>query len=192
MSIETFADLRVWFRERLEAALGERRLGAGEGTRAYLVDLLARVGLGQENDALKRPLALQLAEARNAERAPERLRLYRALGDDALYLRGFCADHLDHRGITTEYVATLGEAAYDQAGELSLGSAGHVYRELARKFEPFADALDDVREGTALRTPSDIVRLYDKWNRTHSPKIAERLSAEGVFPTLGSPPKAVH
>lgn len=190
MSIETFGDLRGWFRERLEAALGRRQLAAGEATRAYLVDLLARVGLGQENDALSRPLALQLAEARAAERA-ERVRLYRALGDDALYLRGFCADHLDHRGITTEYVATLGETAYGQAGDLTLGSASEVYRELAHKFERFADALDDVREGTTLRTPSDIVRLYDKWTRTHSPKIAERLTAEGVFPsTFPSPLRA--
>lgn len=190
MSIETFADLRGWFRERLEAALGQRGIGAGEGTRAYLVDLLARVGVGGENDALKRPLALQLAEARNAERA-ERFRLYRALGDDALFLRGFCADHLDHRGITTEYVATLGETAYGQAGDLALGSASDVYRELARKFEPFAEALDDVREGTALRTPTDIVRLYDKWTKTRSPRIAERLSAEGVFPTLAAT-RSVH
>jgi hypothetical protein len=189
MSIETFADLRGWFRERLEAALGDRGVAAQEATRAYLVDLLARVGLGKENAALNRPLALQLVEARNAEGDGERFRLYRALGDDALYLRGFCAEHLDHRGITTDYVATLGEAAYDQAGELALGGS-EVYRELSRKFEPFADALDDVREGTALRTPSEIVRLYDRWTRTRSPKIAERLSAEGVFPTLT--PKAVH
>jgi hypothetical protein len=191
MGVETFADLRTWFRGRLEEALGRRGVGAGEGTRAYLVDLLARVGLGEENDALSRPLALQLAEARNAERS-ERLRLYRGLGDDALYLRGFCADHLDHRGITTEYVATLGETAYGQAGDLSLGSAGEVYRELSRKFEPFAEALDDVREGTVLRTPTDIVRLYEKWTRTRSPKIAERLSAEGVFPTMGLATKLVH
>jgi len=191
MSIETFGDLRGWFRERLEAALGDRGLAAQESTRAYLVDLLARVGLGKENAALSRPLALQLAEARAAERDAERFRLYRALGDDALYLRGFCAEHLDHRGITTDYVATLGEAAYDQAGELALGSAGEIYRELSRKFEPFANALDDVREGTALRTPSDIVRLYDRWTRTRSPRIAERLSAEGVFPSMITP-KAVH
>jgi hypothetical protein len=192
MSIETFGDLRGWFRERLEAALGQRGVGAGEATRAYLVDLLARVGLGHENANLGRPLAFLLAEARSAERAPERLRLYRALGDDALYLRGFCADHLDHRGITTEYVATLGETAYDSAGDLALGSAGLVFHELARKFEPIAEALDDVREGTALRTPQDIVRLYDKWTRTRSPRIAERLTAEGVFPTLGAPSKVTH
>jgi hypothetical protein len=189
MSIETFADLRGWFRERLEAALGDRGLAAEEATRAYLVDLLARVGLGKENAALSRPLAIQLAEARSAE-GGDRFRLYRALGDDALYLRGFCAEHLDHRGITTDYVATLGEAAYDHAGDLALGG-GEVYRELSRKFEPFAEALDDVREGTALRTPSDIVRLYDRWTRTRSPKIAERLSAEGVFPAMLTP-KAVH
>jgi hypothetical protein len=188
MGIETFSDLRGWFREQLDGALRKRGTEAGEGTRAYLVDLLSRVGLGQSPEALKTPLAIQLAEARSSVSPPDRLRRFRALGDDALYLRGFCADHLDHRGITTEYVATLGEAAYDQAGDLAwsrseLGSSG-VYRELSRRFEALADAIDDVRESTAMRTPTEVLRLYEKWNRTHSPKIAERLSAEGLFPAM--------
>lgn len=196
MSIETFADLGAWFHEQLDAALARRGVQAGDGTRAYLVDLLARMGVGHDPSSLRTPLAIQLAEARAVPSGAERLRRFRALGDDALYLRGFCTDHLAHRGISTEYVATLGEAAYDHAGELARRSAGRgvgdVYRELARKFACLAEALDEIRESTVFRTPGDVVRLYDRWQKTHSPRLAERLSEEGVFPSLTPKNLAVH
>ncbi|MCZ7687217.1 MAG: hypothetical protein M5U28_54170 [Sandaracinaceae bacterium] len=38
-----------------------------------------------------------------------------------------------------------------------------------------------------MRTPQDIVKLYDRWRRTRSPRLAERLRAEGVFPTGEGP-----
>lgn len=196
MSIETFADLSPWFEQQLDEALTRRGVTAGERTRAYLVDLLARVGVGRDPDVLKTPLAIQLAEARSVMGEAERLRRFRALGDDALYLRGFCTEHLEHRGISAEYVATLGEAAYVQAGALATRSAGRgvseVYRELARKFAGLAEALDEIRESTVFRTPRDIVRLYDRWLKTHSPRIAERLTEEGVFPSLAPRTGVVH
>lgn len=196
LSIETFADLGSWFDQQLDTALARRGVEAGEGTRAYLVDLLERMGVGHDPDSLRTPLAIQLAEARAVTAQAERLRRFRALGDDALYLRGFCTEHLEHRGISAEYVATLGEAAYDQAGELAQRSAargvGDVYRELARKFACLAEALDELRESTVFRTPGDVVRLYDRWLKTHSPRIAERLSEEGVFPALAAKTRVVH
>jgi hypothetical protein len=195
MSIETFADLSGWFHDQLDAALARRGVEAGDGARAYLVDLMARMGAGHDPGSLRTPLAIQLAEAR-AVSGGERLRRFRALGDEALYLGGFCSDHLEHRGISTEYVATLGEAAYDHAGELAIRSAerrvGEVYRELARKFACLAAALDELRESTVFRTPRDVVRLYDRWQKTHSPRLAERLSEEGVFPALGPKNLVVH
>jgi hypothetical protein len=196
MSIETFADLGGWFHEQLDAALTRRGVQAGDGTRAYLADLLARMGLEHDPDSLRTPLAIQLAEARAIPTGAERLRRFRALGDDALYLRGFCTEHLEHRGISAAYVATLGEAAYDHAGELARRSAarsvGEVYGELARKFALLAAALDEIRESTALRTPGDVIRLYDRWQKTHSPRLAERLTEEGVFPSLGPKNLVVH
>jgi len=37
---------------------------------------------------------------------------------------------------------------------------------------------------TSLRTPQDIVRLYDRWRQGRSVAIAERLAAAGVFPQV--------
>ena len=190
--IETFADLRFWFREQLEAALERKRVDASESTRAYLVELLSALGIGRRRTPGQRPLALQLADARDAGDGLERLRIYRALGDEALCLSGFFSDHLEGRGLSAGYVVAMGGGAYESAGVLALQSAREaprvgVYRELSRKFVPFAQVLDEVRESTTMRTPQDIVKLYDKWRRTGSPRLAERLSAEGVHPSVGAP-----
>lgn len=187
MSIETFVDLRDWFRERLDAVMERESVGATHGARLYLIELLARAGV-KPSAGNGRPLAMQLAEARECV-GPEQLARYRAMGDDALYLAGFFAEHLEARGLSPTYVATMGGTAYEAASVLATRSAteavrSDVYRELATQFEPFSRVLDEVRESTALRTPQDIVRLYDKWRRTGSPRIAERLTREGVYPTV--------
>lgn len=183
MTIEKSEDLRGWFRERLAQALERRGVDASHTTRLYLVELLHR----PPSDALERPLALQLADAAEAT-GIERLRLLRELGDAALYLSGFFADHLERRGVTRRYSVAMGERAYASAGALSALSPAeaarrHVYDELADAFEGFVLAFDELRESTALRTPQDIVKLYDRWRRTRSPQLAERLREEGVFPT---------
>lgn len=207
MTIETFVDLRGWFHERLEACLSKRGERAADETQLYLVELLAVRGLrAAPSKALSagfplgkelcgRPLAMILAEAATAE-GEDRLRLFRGLGDEALYTAGFFSDHLEHRGITEDYVVRMGGGAYDTASKLAERSPSEavrteVYRELGERFVTFAHVLDDVKESTAFRTPQDIVRLYDKWRRTGSPRIAERLSAEGVYPGREAKP-ALH
>jgi hypothetical protein len=189
MSIETFVDLRSWFHERLTGCMASRGLAARDETTLYLVELLSSAGLGAagSRDSLcGRPLAMILAEAAEAD-GIERLRLFRTLGDEALYVSGFFGDHLERRGVSASYVSRLGTQAYEVAGELAERTPqelvrASVYRELAELFAPLTGVLDDVRESTAMRTPQDIVRLYDKWRRTGSPRIAARLTAEGVYP----------
>lgn len=190
MTIEMRGDLRAWFMERLSNALDRRGLPASPTTRVYLVEVLHGFATGPAADALARPLALQLADAAEAGGA-ERIRRLRALGDAALYLTGFFADHLERRGITRRYTVTMGEQAYSSAGVLAATAPSEAvrrqaYTELARTFEGFVATFDDLREMTTLRTPQDIVKLYDRWRRTRSPQIAERLREEGVFPTDAS------
>ena len=78
-------------------------------------------------------------------------------------------------------------AAISRRGDLASGSGlEDAYPELAEAFDLLARALDDVRETTALRTPQDIVRLYERWRRTGSPLLADRLREEGVYPVKGA------
>jgi hypothetical protein len=195
--IETFLDLGLWFRERLEDALDRRGVQADEGTRSYLVELMSSVGAGRRQAPGAVPLALQLAEAHSAPSTADRVRLYRAVGDEALCMTGFFADHLERRGVSADYVRHMGGGAYESAALLaaqapSVSPQSPTFRQLARRFDTFAAVLDEVRESTVLRTPQDIVRLYDRWRRTRSPRLAERLCAEGVMPVAAGEDTMVH
>lgn len=196
MTIEMSADLREWFRVRLAEALERRGIATSERARVYLVELLHGYAVDPRPEALARPLALQLADAAEAN-GPEKIRLLRGMGDAALYLSGFFADHLERRGVTLRYSVAMGERAYSSAGALAAFSPTEaprrdIYAELAEAFEDLVQAFDELRESTALRTPQDIVKLYDKWRRTRSPQLAERLREEGVFPTDPVPGRVLH
>lgn len=187
--IEAQADLKGFFHERLGVALGRHGVRAADATRVYLVHLLSDLGATTDAVLLERPLALQLADASEAA-GREKLRRYRALGDTSLAVGGLFVEQLDRRGITPDYVASLGGRGYRSAAELArLGGAGDsllsfVCDDLASNFAAYVRVLGDVKETTSMRTPQDIVRLYDRWRKGGSVAIAERLVAAGVFPQV--------
>jgi hypothetical protein len=188
MTVEAHPDMRAFFRDRLLEALERRMMRVPEITEFYLVQLLARhVRATSELDPT-RTLVERLLEAESSP-ANDRLTRYREMGDAALYACGFFGDHLDRRGISRDYVATMGGRAYHAAHDLSrwgsdrdIATFAEVFEELAREFAAYATVLDEVRELTAMRTPQDIVRLYDRWRKTRSPSVAERLRQAGLFP----------
>ena len=114
----------------------------------------------------------------------------RSLGDSALYSCGFFGESLERRGVSRSYVVSMGGRAYTAASGLPAPRGTEVgprvFQELTMKFHAFSQVLDDVRECTAMRTPQDIVRLYERWKKNQSPLLAERLEQEGVFPQSGS------
>ncbi len=186
--IETHGDIRGWFHEKVRSAISRLSLRVTAETEHYLVDLLAdRQRLATPDE----PLVQQWARALEAEDPRDRLRHFRDTGDAALYTCGFFADHLETRGMSEDYFIGMGGRAYRAASTLC-PRRGRVYDELATGFERMVLLLDEVREETVLRTPQDIVRLYDKWRRTGSPKVAARLHQAGVFPTVPRPDAVKH
>jgi hypothetical protein len=184
MTIELSADPTGFFHERLREALERRHMNLSEPTEVYLVHLLTGFVHITADEALERPLVERMAHALEAPSTTESFRRFRALGDNALYISGFFSDHLDRRGVSRGYVVAMGGRAYVAASSFG----GDLFEELAESFDTLAQVLDEVRETTSLRTPQDIVRLYERWRRTKSPALAERLEAEGVFPQ-GAPKK---
>ncbi len=186
--IETHGDIRGWFHQKVRTAMSRLSLSVTAETEHYLVDLLAeRQRLATPDE----PLVQQWARALEADDPRERLRRFRDTGDAALYTCGFFADHLETRGVSEAYFIGMGGRAYRAASTLCARRAG-VYDELASGFERMVALLDEVREETVLKTPQDIVRLYDKWRRTGSSKIAARLHEAGVFPTVPRPDVVTH
>jgi hypothetical protein len=60
---------------------------------------------------------------------------------------------------------------------------GQVYAELATKFMPMVDALGEVSDSGRVFSEADILRLYEIWLRTGSPRAREQLGKLGVQAT---------
>jgi hypothetical protein len=199
-----------YFRAVVVEAIRGRNVAASEAAAGYLVGLLcdyAHPGDDAES-TLNRPITFLLREAMEAP-APERFRRLRALGDGVLYAVGFFAGHVEQSGVDRSYVLNVGATAYDHAASMlrvgRASAAGHprerapgsrpsvaapdVLGELAEKFERFADVLSDVADGTLARGARDersVLKLYERWLRTGSDRLADELGARGLIPTRGT------
>ena len=69
-------------------------------------------------------------------------------------------------------------------------TAGHdVFGELAEKFGTFVVVLSDVADITvAMGTESSrgLLKVYERWLKTGSDRLATALTSRGVVPTRGS------
>ena len=173
-----------YFKELVESALARQHLQAGDLTEYYLVNLLcqyirldARNGISDHAE----PLALRLARALDSGGLEQRTRL-RSLGDFSLFMSGFFADSFRGRSIDVDYYKSMGEYAYGSLSRSDDDAFAEVFAELARKFVGYMDVLSDISERTALTTSADVLRLYEKWLRTGSPRDGRRLIERGVLP----------
>jgi len=181
-----------FFREQLERAMEHQRIATSAFTQYYLVNLLVAGVRGEpllprEAGYDETPLALMYVRALQASRA-ERGRLWRALGDNALFVAGFFSDSLAGKLVDFEYYRALGGRAYAQLSrEDSLARFGpEVFGELAERFAQFADLLSEVSENTRLDGSNrSILDLYERWQRTHSQRAARLLAERGLAPLQG-------
>ena len=180
-----------YFKELVESALSRQQLRANELTSYYLVDLLCRfVGPGHQipwGDDAGEPLALRLGRALDSGGLEQRARL-RNLGDFSLFMSGFFSDSLKRRAVDVDYYVSMGEYAYGSLGRRDADALGDVFSELARKFVPFMDVLSDVSGQAGIKSSVDVLRLYEKWLRTGSPRDGRRLADQGILPnaSIGS------
>jgi hypothetical protein len=180
-----------YFRELVEAALARQQLRANELTSYYLVDLLCRFVRPDQripyNDDSTQPLALRLVRALESGGLEQRARL-RNLGDFSLFMTGFFSDSLRRQVVDVDYYVTMGEYAYGSLSRRDPDAYAEVFSDLARNFVPFTDVLADISEQTSTRSSLDVLRLYEKWLRTGSPRDGQRLADRGIIPnaSIGS------
>lgn len=192
--VEACVDVRAFFREQVSEALRSLDVTTAEGTAWYLVELLAGYAVSEKVHEVSSPFVELLTEALEATGA-ERVYRLRNLGDAALFVSGFLPDSYERRGVTHPYVVSMGARAY---GEVSRAARGerHAHRflfeELADRFEAFARVLDEVREQTAMQTDGALLRLYERWRATGSPRLLQRLSRRGVIPGSAPPGEQIH
>ena len=193
-SIETTASVGEFFRETVEAACKNQRVDASAEAQTYVAALLGDFvrpdANATLNETLDRSLTLMLDEALQTP-PPERFEKLKTLGDGTLYVSGFFGDHLEARGVNDGLVHSIGGFAYRSAASMLRGptngqSAAHViYGELAKKFQLFVSVIAEVAESTSFsaKTSTGALRLYEKWLRTGSDRVARELAAQGLTVT---------
>ena len=126
----------------------------------------------------------------------EAIRSYRELGDKALVTAGFFRDSLSRGAVGVDYYVQMGAAAYERLSallegprHLMVGAArglDAIFAELSRGFGSCADLLREVRDGILAEGNAerdvDVLRLYEEWLATGSPRVAARLAELGLLP----------
>ena len=192
MELQTVADVREFFRDALQTALGHQHLHVEDHTEHYIVNLLA---MFSHTDALfepdddrsqVKPLAMLLADALHAPDDRQRFRLLQRLGDVALFAAGFLTGAHSRRPVDVDYQIAMGGRAYGTLAQAPYHGAqrvlGGVFAELERKFQPLVDALNEIGEGAARQTPRDLLRLYELWLKTGSRRAHRVLRKHGIEP----------
>jgi hypothetical protein len=183
----------LFFRDQLLTAMEHQRVSTSAFTESYLVCLLEAFARGEtlpgrEPGFDETPLALLYARALQASRF-ERAVLLRVTADTALFVSGFFAESLAGGDGDVRYYASLGGQAYARLG-IEHGTedpaGGGVFNELAARFMEFVDVLSEVSEKTRLSSPLSVVRLYERWAETRSPRAAALLAEQGIAPVAPS------
>jgi hypothetical protein len=173
-----------YFKELVEGAIEHQGLSANELTSFYLVQLLASFVERPAADAAEHdsaPLAVRLARALEAGGTRQRASL-KNIGDVSLFVSGFFSDSLNRKLVDVDYYVTIGGYAYGALSRNETDTFSPVFAELAAKFVGFVDVLSEVSERTSCTSNSDVLRLYEKWLKTGSPRSGQLLVERGVVP----------
>jgi len=164
----------------------------------YLSNLLVEKGRGSAPE-IPDTLAELALQAQTAEDRGQAVRRWRALGDKALYTCGFFPDSLQRGPVGEDYYTRMGSTAYDTLSKVlgparrtpEDGAGGHkgldaIFAELARTFDACVDVLREVRDaarGAAVElSDQELIKLYDEWLTTGSPRALRLLQRAGVTP----------
>lgn len=185
-SVLSSQSIKDFFRDLLQRALENQRAQVQPFTELYLVNLLHEFLLSEalyvqadDGSWQQKPLAFLLKEALE-EANPARLHLLRRLGDTSLFVSGFFPDSLARRSslVDVDYYIAMGGRAYDALGE-------GIWQELSAKFRLLVDLLNEVSERTLASTNAGLVRLYERWRKTGSERLATMLVRGGVVLSKG-------
>jgi hypothetical protein len=198
----TVASLREFFRDSLHDALAHQHVAVEDQTEHYVVNLLTLFSRSEAlydrtPDGMRlKPLVVMMSEALEAPSSGERNRGLQRLGDVSLFVAGFFSRGFARKLIDIDYHIAMGGRAYGAlAGALARGRGrvlGQVFSELAEKFQPMVDALNEISESSQPHTDEDILRLYEQWLKTGSPRSYRLLRELGVDPTLSVSPALAH
>ena len=181
--------LREFFRESVQSALRKQHVEVDAHTEHYVVNVLTMFARSEElydntAEGLRlRPLAHLLADAAGAPTREEQQHLLRRLGDVSLFIAGFFVHSFARKLVDVDYHIAMGGRAYGTLAECVRTKAlAEVFAEMARKFQRLVDVLNEVAETAHPHSDRDLLRWYEIWLKTGSPRAHDILRKLGVEP----------
>jgi hypothetical protein len=196
MTIQPVTSLKEFFKDALHDALSHQHVAVEDQTEHYVVNLLTLFANPdalyerQPNEAPRaglKPLAMMLGEALEAPTHEARCRGLQRLGDVSLFIAGFFSAGFARKLVDVDYHIAMGGRAYGTLAESCPPARGRtlrqVFAELATKFVPVVDALNEISESSYQHSDRDRLRLYDLWVKTGSERSRRLLRKLGIEPT---------
>ena len=193
VAVVAVPNLREFFHDSVQKALRNQRVDVDDHTEHYVVNVLTMFARSEElyertSEGVRlKPLAHMLADASAAQSSQQRDETLRRLGDVSLFIAGFFAQSFARKLIDVDYHIAMGGRAYGTlADNMRYSIRGQafatVFLELAKNFQRMVDVLNDVAEMAYQHTDKDILRLYEIWLKTGSPRAFAILQRLGVAP----------
>jgi hypothetical protein len=197
MTIQTVASLKEFFRDALHDALSHQHVAVEDQTEHYVVNLLTlfadadalfeRDARDAEQPARLKPLVVMLGDALEAPTLEARFRGLQRLGDVSLFIAGFFSAGFVRKLVDVDYHIAMGGRAYGALAENCGPARGRtlrqVFAELAAKFTPMVDALNEISESSYQHSDRDRLRLYELWVKTGSERSRRLLRRLGIEPS---------
>ncbi len=195
MAIQPVANLKEFFKDALHDALSNQHVAVEGETEHYVVNVLtmfadadALYERGPQDASRTRlkPLVVMLGEALEAPTHEARCRGLQRLGDVSLFIAGFFSAGFARKLVDIDYHVAMGGRAYGTLAE-SVPAARNrtmrqVFGELALKFQPMVDALNEISESAYQHSAQDRLRLYELWVKTGSERSRRILRKLGIEP----------
>jgi hypothetical protein len=192
-SLVAVTNLREFFHDSVQTALRKQHVEVDDHTEHYVVNVLTMFSRSEElyehtpEGTRLKPLAHMLAAAAEAPTPQLRDQALRRLGDVSLFIAGFFAQSFARKLIDIDYHIAMGGRAYGTLAESTRNSIrgqafSAVFLELAQKFQRLVDVLNEVAEMAYEHSDKDILRLYEIWLKTGSPRAYGLLRRLGVEP----------
>jgi len=190
-SIVEAANVESFFHESITDSVSNQNVDVCDETVVYMTQLLTQYVRSEElfeedEDGVQlKPLAILYCQAASeADYNARRDRLKR-LGDLALFVSGWFAHSLERRKVGVNYYIQMGECAYDALSETRGESVrervfARIFQDLASNFSELRDVISEIHMTVDNRSNSDLLGLYELWQRSGSARAAALLRAEGI------------
>jgi hypothetical protein len=177
-----------YFHEQVTEVARNKQIDLSIPIRRYTSDLLGQFSKSEnlfqieEGQRKLEPLALMLKDALE-HTGQQRIMMFRRLGDVSLYVSGYFPDSLKKKLVDTDYYIDMGGKAYQSVAELAPeGERRRLFADLSVQFERLVEVLAEVADTAFSNTCDDVIDLYERWQKTGSAAIAQKLKAKGLVP----------